>query len=486
MRGPGRAEALAGATALAVLIAGTVGAFTKGSTDDVPSALTSPGPDATVAPYESEFTEPSVTGPAYRPRASGTATAPGMSAPPGGGGAPGAFVRGPASGTPVMVGVHFNDNEGAAAQFGVGGLPDISDAEVRAVITQVNKAGGLAGRPIEPVFHRTDPLEGSFDSQGQAACERFTQDEKVQYVVDNALSPSKVLLSCVAQRQIPLVWELHMAMVTNAETSKFANYLYRPTMPNADRYRFVIDGLHEAGFFKSARVGLLRYDSPEGALISNKVFRPRLKALGIPVVAEAAMTQPSNAGGAAGLGGQSSNAVLDFKDKEVSHVLFIPTGGAIPLTFIPAAASQGFEPAYGLTTADAPDFIGKNFPESQLRKAMVVGWAPLLDGDEYARGEPIARCKKALADAGLPWDYQIQSYCDAFYFMHKALYAQQVVSAATLRRGVDSLGTSYASPVVAGTLFNASRHDGPTRARLMRYDATKEGWKYFGSLFSFS
>jgi hypothetical protein len=477
----GRAQALAGATALVLLITAVVGVVVRndGSTT---AAIVGDPTEPTLAPID--VVEPTVGPLASFAPSQGTVTASSPGAPlPGGAKGPKGLVRGPAKGKPIPVGVHFNDNEGAAAQFGVGGLPNISDAEVRAVITQVNKAGGLAGRPISPIFHRTDPTSGTFDAQGQAACETFTDDNGAKIVIDNALSPSKVVLDCLAKRKIPLVWELHMAQTTNAEMRSHDGYLYRPSMPNADRLGFIVDALNRDGFWKNARVGILRYDTPEHDFISDKIFKPRLRKLKVPVVAEHAMKKPANAGGAAGLAGESSNAVLDFKDEDVTHVLLVPTGGAIPLTFLPAAASQGYEPAYGLSSQDSPEFIGLNFPESQLVKARIVGWAPDLDGDAPSRSPAYASCKKALADAALPWDEGLQPYCDAFYLMHHALYEKSAVSPATLKAGVESLGSSFDSPYVYDTRFGKGRYDGPTQARMLRYNSSKRGWKYYGPMF---
>jgi hypothetical protein len=61
-----------------------------------------------------------------------------------------------------------------------------------------------------------------------------------------------------------------------------------------------------------------------------------------------------------------------------------------------------------------------------------------------------------------------------------------VVSAANLKKGAEALGSSYESPFVLATDFGPGRHDGPKQARMLRYDAAKPGWRYFGSIFSFN
>jgi hypothetical protein len=392
---------------------------------------------------------------------------------------------GPAKGTPVRVGVHLGDNRSAAAQFGVGGLPDISPEEVGSVIAQVNANGGLAGRPIQPVFHRTDPVNGSFDAQGQRACEALIDDGNVEIVVDNALTPSKVLMQCASKKGVPLVWELHMVQITNDEAARMRDLLYRPSMPNSDRLGFIVDGLANAGFFKGAKVGIIRYDQPESKLISEKVFRPALARRKIPVVDEYKVAVPAAASGAANASGEASNAVLQFRQSGVTHVLFVPSGGALPLVFLPAAASQGWYPPYGLSTQDAPEFLALNFPEQQLRTSMVVGWVPDLDGAELPRNASFARCQSAMRSAGMTWDENIQPWCDGFYFLNQALSRSPGFSVATLRAGAEAIGTSFSSPYIFGTRFGRGRHDGPVQARLLKYDTSVRHFVYSGGPISF-
>jgi hypothetical protein len=181
------------------------------------------------------------------------------------------------------------------------------------------------------------------------------------------------------------------------------------------------------------------------------------------------------------MSGQASSAVLEFKQKGVTHVLFVPSGGAIPLVFLPNAASQGWYPKYAFTTQDAPDFIAQNFPAQQLAESMSVGWAPDLDGDTPPRNASFHRCQDALRQAGLPWDDNIQPFCDAFSFLHASLGTSGGVSIARLDSGAEALGTSFESPYVFGTRFIPGHHDGPAEARLMRYDAEVSRFVYTGA-----
>jgi hypothetical protein len=423
------------------------------------------------------------TGAPGRSSSDATVVGPTASAAPGG---VGVVPSRPATGPPIRVGVHIGDNEGAAAAFGVGGLPQIGREEINAVVRELNASGGLGGRTVEPVYHASDPLQGSFDAQGQRACAALVEDEKVAMIIDNALTPSPVLMECAAKKTIPYVWELHMMQITNAQAARLANVLYRPSMPNAERLGVVIESLFDAGFFKGAKVGIIRWDAPESKLITDKVFRPRLAAHKVPVVSQYVTSKAAGAGGATTLSGQSSNAVLQFREDGVTHVLFVPTGGAIPLVFLPQAATQGWYPKYALSTQDAPEFISENNPPSQLEGSMAVGWGPAIDGHGAAMTtSAFARCRKSVTDAGLAWDESVEPYCDAFYFLQRALHGASSVTPRTLRAGAEAIGTSHRSPYVFGTRFGPGRHDGPAQARVMRFDVGAGRFRYTGPRIAF-
>lgn len=473
--------------AVALIAAAVAGIVTK---DGAPTASTLSGETTTEAIETIQpgaSAAPTASAAVSGDRSSGTVSVPGATTRPGtgataGGDVPAARPKGP----PIKIGVHVGDNRTATARFGVAGLPNVDPAEVDAVVRQVNATGGLAGRPIVPVYHRTDPANGTWDSQNQRACDDFAGDQKVPIVVANVLAPSPVLMECLAKHKIPLVYELHTQQITDAQSKRLRGYIYRPSMPNAERLGVVVDGLAGAGFFKGARVGIIRYDDATATHISEKVFRPRLTAHKVNVVSEYAMPHPSQAADASQASTQTTNAALQFRDDDVTHVLFVPSGGVIPLLFITSAQSQSFYPRYGISSQDAPGFLSENFDERALGTSMAVGWAPELDGDTTAKRSPAnARCRKALATAGMPWDSNLEPFCDGFFFLQAALADATNVTVDSLRAGAESLGTSYDSPYVFGTRFSPGHTDGPRQARLMRFSERAEGFRYSGGFVAF-
>jgi len=138
------------------------------------------------------------------------------------------------------------------------------------------------------------------------------------------------------------------------------------------------DGRHPAADFfgTSARVALVRYDSPIDATFAEGVVKPRLAAHGLKVSDEAIISQPSSASEAGDTTAQISDAVLRFRTEGIDHVLFVPTGGVLPFLWMPAAQAQGYAPRYALNSLDIPRFIAGNAPQQQLHGALGIGWMP--------------------------------------------------------------------------------------------------------------
>jgi hypothetical protein len=480
---PRRQELISLIAAVALATTAIVGVATKDG-DAVASRVSSPA--ATSSGSEAPDGAPAASAPSTGAApSSATVAVPGATTPPASSKAAAVPVR-RTTGPPIKVGVHVGDNTTATARFGVAGLPNVDPKEIDAVVRAVNTAGGLAGRPIVPVYHQTDPANGPWDTQNQTACDDFASDKKVPLVVANVLAPSPVLMECLAKHKIPLVYELHTQQITNAEAARLRGYIYRPSMPNAERLGVVVDGLAKAGFFKGAKVGIIRYDDATATHIAKKVFRPRLTAHDVQVVSEYAMPHPTQAADATQASTHTTNAVIQFRDDDVSHVLFVPSGGVIPLLFMTSAQSQSFYPKYGISSQDAPGFLSENFDERVLGDTLAVGWAPELDGDATARRSPAnARCRKALADAGLPWDSNLEPFCDGFFFLQQALADAATVTVDTLRAGAESLGTSFDSPYVFGTRFTSGHTDGPRQAKILRFDAGAEAFRYTGGFIGF-
>jgi hypothetical protein len=392
---------------------------------------------------------------------------------------PSAAARPPTGGT-VKIGVHLSANAAAASAFGVA-LPEHSPAKVDAVVKWINAHGGIGGRRVQAVYHTTDPLQGSFDQQAQEACTDLTQDQKVAFAISAAQVYRDSLPACFAKNRTPLVWDVFYPTERNVVP---ATYLYRPAQPHTDRLGFVIDGLARHGFFKGARIGIVRYDSTKAKAISDGVLKPALKRHGLTVQSEFAVREPDSAAQAGDTAAAASNGVLRFRQQRITHVLFVPSGGAIPLLYLAAAESQGYRPRYAFTSLDAPYFVRDSVPASQLRGAAGVGWGPTVDlGPERREAQGFSSgsrlCAEIAKGAGYGADEAPYSYCNMLFFLKAALDGVPDMTSAALANAVGQ-ATGYASSLTFGTRFARGRHDGTAKARVFVWG---DDWTYVGTTF---
>ncbi len=389
-------------------------------------------------------------------------------------------VQRPTGGT-LKLGVHLSANGAAAAAFGVR-LPAHSPEKVNAIVKWLNTHGGIAGRKVEPVYHTTDPLRGAFDQQAQEACTDLVQDKKVQLAISAAQVYRDSLPACFASNEVPFVWDVFYPTQRNIVP---AAYLYRPAQPHSDRLGFVIDGLVKHGFFRDARIGIVRYDSAKAKSISDGVFKPALTRHGLKVTDEFAVREPDSAAQASDTAAAASSGVLRFRQNRITHVIFVPSGGAIPLLYLAAAESQGYRPKYAFSSLDAPYFVRDSVPRSQLAGAAGVGWAPIVDlGPEntYAQGfSPGSKlCASISQGAGYGANEAPYSYCNMLFFLRAALARTRNTTVDALTTGVTD-ATGFATSLTFGARFARGRHDGTAKARVFVYT---DDWKYVGSPFA--
>ena len=68
----------------------------------------------------------------------------------------------------VKIGLHISANlQAAYAAFGAKNAGGDITPQLMAVVDWINAHGGMHGRKVEPIFHASDPLNGSFDAEAQ-------------------------------------------------------------------------------------------------------------------------------------------------------------------------------------------------------------------------------------------------------------------------------------------------------------------------------
>lgn len=385
-----------------------------------------------------------------------------------------------AAGSPVTIGVQDSKNVQAAfTAFGASGAKDNAKDSIEAIVAWINAHGGMGGHKVNLVYHAIDPTNGSFDSQAQETCSAFTEDNHVFAAVGGAIMPSRLLADCLGKRGVPFVWDYQYLLTKSVFDGN--PLLFQPFSVAAERLGFYVDGLVSQGFFApNSVVGIVRYDNAIHTQFVASIVRPRLAAHGIAVRDEAAISDPRSAADAGSTVSSISSAILRFRAEGVDHVLFAPSGGAIPFLFMPAAAGQGFSPRYALNSLDIPRFVEANVPASQLRNGMVVGWSPagdIKDGIDVPPGNPSeALCYSITKDHS---DFSVR-FCDGLFFLKQVLDRAPTLNADSLRASVDSLGTTFNSPFTFATSMGPGRHDGASVWRPMVFNDQCACFRYTG------
>ncbi|MEX2393618.1 MAG: hypothetical protein WD826_03955 [Actinomycetota bacterium] len=391
----------------------------------------------------------------------------------------------------VKVGIPYNSDPGAAnAAAGFGGVGQIDQKRAFETMLKDINASAPFGRKLVPVWHpmTTDEIQSKgAERVEQEACARFTQDDPVFMVWDNALG-LETLQTCLTKAKVP---EVGGGLgLSYAKTYERFPYVLDPDSTGMDRMaRFYIDQLVKAKFFSEfkdnappytpskpvdgkPRIGLIRYDQASwdagAASLKSELKKHNLALCSgcefeIQYHATDVAEQLNDAT-------EVNAAIQQCKSRGCTHMLFLGStaGVRIPLFFIDGAERQQYRPRLGWNGYDAPwavrDFLGEaSYP--QLRDSRIVTWSP----NDFEENAPaFNRCKELHMKAGESFEGeegsnklgQMSISCDA------AWYTREVMAKAGSRLTLESFmaGAESIAPVDAvGTYVmqtKKGRHDG--------------------------
>jgi hypothetical protein len=301
---------------------------------------------------------------------------------------------------------------------------------------------------------------------------------------------TKVAVDCFVKAKIPVFFTPAAALYEPSCAASNKNDLYAVSSVLTCRFGSFIKLWNDAGLFpKGAKVGILQFDSVDGerqnqALVKN-LWAPKLKKLGYTV--ETFTTSRAVGAGASGFGDQSAQvaqAVLRFKTDGVNVVLFTPPGAQMLASFMPQALSQQYFPAYGFTSSDAlaaPRLIA---PDA-MKKAIAVSWAiidlPLTEQQAFPANQAVKDCApwSVPAENGpVPTLTGANDYCDFFHAIQAGWHGATKLDAATLRKGMTALGTSFDSAQTydGATRFAAKKLNGGSKAMMLKWDASTKAF----------
>ena len=358
-------------------------------------------------------------------------------------------------------------------------VPD-TQAMAQAVIDELNRTGGLAGRRVVPVWHPYDASDpAGTATQEQAACSFFTEDHSVPVVLSPLFS-SEVLQTCLAKRGVVLVDQNYGFFdMTVAPDTYFV-----PGYPDPVRSGgAMVDDLVARGFFGSEpRIGITMKDSPDRHRVAAGI-RAALNRHGLDIDEEMRYTADHP--------DAIESGILRFRATGVTHVFILDIGGLESGVIIQAAEAQGYRPTYALDTRNSLDYLQKNAPPEQLQGSAGLGWFPSSDvgrGEGAEPGPLEQRCAEIMKGAGIALndsgnDRIAYATCDVFRLVELATDAGGEVAAAAIRAGIESLG-EYESTGTFASRFGPGRHDGTTHARRIAFDDDCACYRYEGDLVS--
>jgi hypothetical protein len=391
-------------------------------------------------------------------------------------------ARGPATGSPVEVGVAYLSNVGEAFGQSDPQAPDLK-LQAQTMVSWVNKHGGIGGHPIRPVFATVDLTDTRpYDESVSAICESWTHDHHVVAGLFLA-NMNTTLPVCLNKRGV---------MFLNMATYFFddVDYAQIPLMVNPGVMsgdvgaRAYIEGLFAQRFLKAGeKVGVLRFSNATYTRAYRNAMKPALTRGGITFIDEYSVNQPASTPDLANSAAAAQNAVLKMRADGVTTVLFLCSGCAG--VFMQYADSQEWLPRYGLSSWDVPHFRENGAPKRQLERAQGVGWTPLLDVPQ--RKAPGTNATATLCESLMhpiqqadTQDERIGSYayCDVFLTLWRAGQGLAYVDGRSLVHATEQLGTTYPSPFSTRTVLGPRRHFGAAATRWFGYDKACPCFRY--------
>lgn len=457
-----------GATGTTVTGSGATSGTTAGTTNSTgTSAGTTSQPAQPAAPGAAPAPE-STAGSAPAPPATAS-PAPGQPAAP----APGAPAQGAAptaDRTPVKLGIIILKN-GEATVAGLGTEVSFGDGRLqsRAVVEEINKNGGIGGRPIDPYYAEVDVAATDPESNYNAACSKLTEDDGV-FAVMTVINPPESFIACVANHQTLL---LNASFSPGDDTlyGEFKDWFFSPSLVSLDRgARLMLNSAKAEGRFDAlgVNVGILYYDGdPQPARVVEQVMEPMLKAWNVPVT-KAGISGPEGVGG----------AQLQFAAAGVNLVLFQTPNGIGQLLFMNAAENQGYRPAYYTTDPDSTRFVSESAPRNQAANIAGVGSLPLANVPvrSYPTTPKEEECLKLMRAAGENDNDRLSSltatlYCELMWeFRIVGEQVQGPLTHENWRAAFPTIGTGYTSVSTFATNFASGRNDNATQYRPYAWD----------------
>jgi hypothetical protein len=407
--------------------------------------------------------------------------------------------------TTISIGIpYFTNGDAYNAAAGAAVKNGDPRADGEAVVDDTNAHGGVAGRKLVPVYHAYDANSTEPGaSQDQAACSDFTEDHHVFAVLGRS---TDVLNACLNKAG---VIHIDSGSIIGPDKRTFASLplYFNGTVSQERMMADEVSVLRRTGYFSAwdyttgmpgalpVKLGVLSLDTPQWERPLVSTLLPGLARAG-HAVDQADVIRVHSPKSQAEIG-QTVNdvqgAVLKFRSDSVTHVILLDANGSLTLLFAKPAQGQHYFPRLGINSASGVQPLADQgvLGNDQLNGAVGLGWIPSVDlpaavSPGYATAAS-KRCLKVMLER-TGNDYTSTAAATAFGICDMGnLLAAGIrgagpgITNTSVRRAIESLGSSFASAALPEEFFGPSRHDGTQRGFDMRWDTDCTCMKYTGS-----
>jgi len=362
----------------------------------------------------------------------------------------------------ITISFIITDTSAVAAAFGWE-PPSEGDreAQVAALVDNINAQGGIAGRTVDAKVHVFNAITDGPVAE-EALCNAITQDDNAFAVVMTGQFQENAR-PCYANAKT-LMLDATLFPVDNQGYDELAPYLWSPFLPTYDDMTSgMASALIDSGWFDGGTLGVIAIDNQLSQRAYDEQFLPVLTDAGIEV-ASYNKIDPTDG---TSFDNDQLQAIVNFKEAGVDRVVAIG-GSRLVSWFINTSITQNFEPQYAVSSYDSPDFSTFNYAD-QMAGAAGITVLPGFDVDDsqwaFPWNDAEAACVDVFDSAGLAIDDRATVrtgliFCDALNLLAVAGKSATEVSAAGIGEAVWGLGDTFEAASNYGVQFEEGQYAG--------------------------
>jgi ABC-type branched-subunit amino acid transport system substrate-binding protein len=389
-----------------------------------------------------------------------------------------------------------SDVSGVAHSLGLKLDPGDVNADINAVVTDINQHGGIFGRQVKAYVqdNSTAKLQSDPNGSSQATCTYFTEDHKVMALINIAsLLDTDTLRACMQKNKTPLM-SVSIQPIDDQTINTYAPYLFSAVVPTWDTIMpILIKRLQAQGYFtgwnvssqtpapkKKPVIGIIYGWTPAQARI-GKMMKQELTAAGYDVASTYQYGQNEK---------DLTATAVRFKAAGVTHVI---TDGQATGAMALGAQQQGYFPRYELTSyAGMEAILEDNVPKKQMVGSMGIGWVPTFDTawaqDPGPVGAGTAHCQAVMAKAGIKFSARFAeliayAICDGFNLVKDGATTGRSLEPLSVINGIKTLGPRFPQAMSFSSGLGQHSYVMPGGARDIAWDTGCSCFKYSGSTY---